>query len=440
MSRPSRPGPTGRTSQTGHTGHTGHTDRAFADLEPAGLGRLGLDIRRLELRVFDEDVVEPAMPGLGDYEPAGEAGDHVSGYGSAMDDLAGARPAADPHPADDVTVVHVKRPGPAADAGRPADHHAVLASPGGAAPADQRATAGDRIGPAADGALSGDDLPPAFAVFDRAARDYDADIHGVPFFRPLGRTLASAAGIRPGDDVIDLACGRGAVLFPAAEAAGATGSVRAFDLAPTMVELTAADVTARALPWVEVEIADAAEPPAEPGSADVVLCGMGLFLLPDPAAALARWHGLLRPGGRLAVSVFGAPDPLWDRPDYPLRRATGIGAAQRRPGLAILAEGALGEALTAAGFTITGDDLVATDLVFRDVEHWWRWARGTAVRSMLEKVDVADIPAMIDDLTRWHAPSVDAGGLHWRPTVRIVTATVGLAAAGTAMVGGPDCR
>ncbi|WP_018634772.1 class I SAM-dependent methyltransferase [Parafrankia elaeagni] len=401
LGRLGRPGPTGRTSQTGHT------DRAFADLEPAGLGRLGLDIRRLELRAFDEDVVEPAVPGLGDHRPAGEAG-------------------------------------------RPADRHAVLASPGEAAPADQRTTAGDRIGPAAAGALPGEDLPggdlpggdlpPAFEVFDRAARDYDADIHGVPFFRPLGRTLASAAGIRPGDDVIDLACGRGAVLFPAAEATGATGSVRAFDLAPTMVELTAADVTARALPWVEVEVADAAEPPAEPGSADVVLCGMGLFLLPDPTAALARWRGLLRPGGRLAVSVFGAPDPLWDRPDYPLRRATGTGAAQRRPGLAILAEGALGEALTAAGFTITGDDLVATDLVFRDVEHWWRWARGTAVRSMLEKVDDADIPAMIDDLTRWHAPSVDAGGLHWRPTVRIVTATVGIAAAGTMMVGGPDCR
>lgn len=278
----------------------------------------------------------------------------------------------------------------------------------------------------ADEAAEQVDQAHSATVFDRAAYDYDADadVHGVPFFRPLGKTLVAAAGISPGENVIDLACGRGAVLFPAAEATGPAGSVRAFDLAPTMVELTAADVAARQLPWVDVTIADAMDPPVEPGSVDVVLCGMGLFLLPDPVAALARWRGVLRPGGRLAVTVFGPADPLWDRPDYPLRLATSVGAAERRPGHAILAEGALADALTATGFTLTRDELVATDLVFRDVAHWWRWAWGTALRSMLEKVSDAEGPAMIEELTRWHAPSTDAGGLHWRPTIRVVTAVV----------------
>ncbi len=283
---------------------------------------------------------------------------------------------------------------------------------GAAAPADQT----DQTGPA-------DPAHPA-TVFDRAAYDYDADVHGVPFFRPLGKTLVAAAGISPGDNVIDLACGRGAVLFPAAEATGPTGSVRAFDLAPTMVDLTAADVADCRLPWVDVTIADAMDPPVEPGSVDVALCGMGLFLLSDPGAALARWRGVLRPGGRLAVTVFGPADPLWDRPDYPLRLATSVGPAERRPGHAILAEGALADALTATGFELTRDELVATDLVFRDVPHWWRWAWGTALRPMLEKISDAEGPAMIEELTRWHAPSTDAGGLHWRPTVRVVTAVV----------------
>jgi SAM-dependent methyltransferase len=46
---------------------------------------------------------------------------------------------------------------------------------------------------------------------------------------------------------------------------------------------------------------DAAEPPLVPGSYDVVLSRHVLWALPDPAAALARWTGLLRPGGRLVL-------------------------------------------------------------------------------------------------------------------------------------------
>ncbi|WP_241840223.1 class I SAM-dependent methyltransferase [Frankia sp. CcI49] len=394
----------------------------FADLEPAGLGRLGLDLRRLELLAgFDAAEEWLSSRGLAGvevsrFEPDDPAVNLITDLTGRRTAAAGTRLGADAR-ADTVTVTATSNgldrgsdlstgtdAGTGAGTGTDAGQRGSASSPGpGSVPAPR----------------------PSTMVFERAAHDYDADVHGIPFFRPLGRTLVSAAGVRPGEDVVDLACGRGAVLIPAAEATGPTGSVRAFDLAPTMVALTAADVTARSLPWATVAVADATNPPVEPASADVLLCGMGLFLLPDPAGALARWRGLLRPGGRLAVSVFGAPDPLWSRPDYPLRLATGLGAADRRPGQAILAEGALARALTAAGFELTRDDLVATDLVFRDVEHWWHWAWGTAVRSMLEKVDNADLPAMIDDLTRWHAPSVDAGGLHWRPTIRIVTATVG---------------
>ncbi|WP_242423861.1 class I SAM-dependent methyltransferase, partial [Frankia sp. EI5c] len=374
-------------------------DFTFAELEPAGLNRLGLDLRRLELLAGFPSAGEWSF-GLAPSAAPGAGG--APGAAGNMIDATDLIDSADLAGLTDATgfpglVVEVERI--AADRATLENGTADRGTVGmGAA---ERGTAmQNEAGGSPDTAPA---VPagahPTVAVFERAARDYDADIHGVPFFRPLGRTLVSAAGIRPGDDVVDLACGRGAVLFPAAAATGPTGTVRAFDLAPTMVELTATDAEARSLPWVDVTVADAMRPPVEPHSADVVLCGMGLFLLPDPAAALARWRGLLRPGGRLAVSVFGAPDPLWDRPDYPLRRATGLGAADRRPGLAILQEGALAEALAAAGLTLTRDESVATDLVFRDVEHWWQWAWGTAVRSMLEQIDSSDLPAMIDDLT-----------------------------------------
>src|SRR5699024_6087406 len=46
---------------------------------------------------------------------------------------------------------------------------------------------------------------------------------------------------------------------------------------------------------------DASDPPFEPASVDVVLARHILWTLPHPSAALRRWAGLLRPGGRLVL-------------------------------------------------------------------------------------------------------------------------------------------
>ncbi|MDG4827648.1 methyltransferase domain-containing protein [Asanoa sp. WMMD1127] len=137
-------------------------------------------------------------------------------------------------------------------------------------------------------------------VFDRAAPTYEQT--GVEFFAPPGRALVARAGVRTGERVLDLGCGRGSVLFPAARAVGPTGAVVGVDFAPAMVAATAE--AAKDLPWVRVTSGDAEFPEFPPGSFDVVTAGFMVFFLSDPAAAVARWAGLLRPGGRLALSTF----------------------------------------------------------------------------------------------------------------------------------------
>jgi SAM-dependent methyltransferase len=52
---------------------------------------------------------------------------------------------------------------------------------------------------------------------------------------------------------------------------------------------------------VRFSLGDAARPPLAGGSFDVVLARHVLWAMPDPAAALANWIGLLRPGGRLVL-------------------------------------------------------------------------------------------------------------------------------------------
>jgi len=71
-------------------------------------------------------------------------------------------------------------------------------------------------------------------VFSRAAATYDTVI---PFFARFGAGLVERAPILPGDRVLDVGCGRGATLLPAAGRVGPTGTVLGVDLAPDMIVL-----------------------------------------------------------------------------------------------------------------------------------------------------------------------------------------------------------
>ena len=149
-------------------------------------------------------------------------------------------------------------------------------------------------------------------VFDRAADTYDAV--GVPWFGPIADGLVAELAPRPGERALDIGCGRGAVTRPLAQAVGANGTVLAVDLAPQMVAKTAQDFAD--LPQVSVQVGDAAALDV-PGDWDLIASSLVLFFLPDPAGAATSWVQLLRPGGRLGVTTFGAATTT----------ATGAGAA-----------------------------------------------------------------------------------------------------------------
>ncbi|MCW2825984.1 MAG: type 11 methyltransferase [Aeromicrobium sp.] len=72
--------------------------------------------------------------------------------------------------------------------------------------------------------------------FDAVAPTYDQV--GVDFFGPIARHLVGPLDPHPGEQVIELGCGRGALTLPLAEVVGTDGSVRACDISPAMVALT----------------------------------------------------------------------------------------------------------------------------------------------------------------------------------------------------------
>jgi SAM-dependent methyltransferase len=115
------------------------------------------------------------------------------------------------------------------------------------------------------------------------------------------RGLLEAAALAPGEHVLDVACGTGCVSLRAAAAVGAQGRVLGTDLSQRMV-----DAAQRAAPQhARFERMDAQQLALSDAAFDVVLCSLGLMYLPDPARALAEMRRVLRPGGRLVLSVWG---------------------------------------------------------------------------------------------------------------------------------------
>jgi SAM-dependent methyltransferase len=133
--------------------------------------------------------------------------------------------------------------------------------------------------------------------WDRYA-DY-ADARGAA----LTARMLQLSAARPGDRVLELACGAGGAGLAAAPLVGPGGEVVLSDVAAEMTAIAARraaglhNVRTRELDLERIDEPDA--------SYDVVLCREGLMFALDPAAALREIRRVLRPDGRVALSVWG---------------------------------------------------------------------------------------------------------------------------------------
>lgn len=160
----------------------------------------------------------------------------------------------------------------------------------------------------------------------RAAEMYQQ--HLVPtMFVPWARVLVKRAGLRAGEQVLDVACGTGAVARQAAEVVGRGGRVAALDLNPAMLAV------ARTVPHPEgAGIAwhrgSAQDLPFADETFDAVCCQQGLQFFPDPALALREMRRVLAPGGRTALLVSQAIErnPLYHHLNEAARRRLGVPA------------------------------------------------------------------------------------------------------------------
>ncbi len=166
-----------------------------------------------------------------------------------------------------------------------------------------------------------------FPLKGDAARAYET--HKVPaIFEPLASRTLEHVEIRPEARVIDVACGTGIVARLAAPKAGPSGRVVGVDLNEHMLEVARAapDGQAETLTWQQ---GDVTALPFAADSFDVAFCQQGLQFFPDKAAALTEMRRVLGHDGRLAITVWNGPSPLFVAIAEALVRHIGETAAEK---------------------------------------------------------------------------------------------------------------
>lgn len=210
-------------------------------------------------------------------------------------------------------------------------------------------------------------------AWDTIATGYDE--HVTPSHLWLGGEGLRRAGLRPGMRFLDVAAGSGALSIPAARLGA---RVLATDLSPVMLGRLEARAREEGLD-VETRVMDAHALELQDDTFDVCGSQFGVMLLPDMPRGVRELARVARPGGRVLLTVYGAPEkveffaffvraiqaavpaftgPPMDPPPLPFQ----LQDPER-----------VREELAAAGLRDVRVETITETLEFRSGRHLWDW-------------------------------------------------------------------
>lgn len=178
---------------------------------------------------------------------------------------------------------------------------------------------------------------------------------------PAQTLLMDLAALRPGERVLDVACGTGLVTLNAARAVGPEGEVIGTDLSDEMVTATREMAERESQPTITAERMDAEALDFPDDSFDVALCALGLMYVPDPMEAVREMHRVVKPGGRCVIAVWGQRNQCGWAELFPIvdRRVSSDVCPMF---FQLGARGALGSTLDTAGFSEINSQRISTTL------------------------------------------------------------------------------
>jgi ubiquinone/menaquinone biosynthesis C-methylase UbiE len=224
-------------------------------------------------------------------------------------------------------------------------------------------------------------------VFDRASDSYDRT--GPKFFTYFGKGLVEYSEIQSGSQILDVACGSGAVLIPASEIVGKHGSVIGIDISKGMISRLEDVLEQKRILNVKVDLMDAEDLKFPDVTFDAVLCGFALFFFPDLTRALDEFNRVLKPQGCIYVSTIARIETPWEdslleiRKSYQDRLAP-VPAMKTKD---LNQEKEVTEVLDAVGFENIEHQIDTKQLSFRDEVEWWETQWSIFHRAFMERLD-----------------------------------------------------
>jgi ubiquinone/menaquinone biosynthesis C-methylase UbiE len=129
--------------------------------------------------------------------------------------------------------------------------------------------------------------------------------------KPWGDGIIEQLSPKDGDTVLDIAAGTGEPGLSIAAMVG-SGKVVITDLAEGMLATAREKTELLGFKNVELLPCDVSDLPFEDNSFDAISCRFGFMFFPDMNLAASELHRVLKPGGRIAVALWGKPeDNFW---------------------------------------------------------------------------------------------------------------------------------
>jgi O-methyltransferase/aklanonic acid methyltransferase len=218
-------------------------------------------------------------------------------------------------------------------------------------------------------------------IFSRIAPDFDRV--GPSFFSQSGRRLVELLNPPPGSRVLDVACGRGAALFPLAEKVGTWGQVFGMDLADGMIRHTHSDIRRCELKTIHLSRMDATQLALASSSFDCVLCSQSIVYFPQ---ALGEFHRVLKPGGKTALSTiasgcFGWMMDIFSRYESPDDESDEENETEH---FTLDTSAGMESALREVGFVEVQIHAETSDMLYHNEETWWQMLWTLGFRGALE--------------------------------------------------------
>jgi ubiquinone/menaquinone biosynthesis C-methylase UbiE len=221
---------------------------------------------------------------------------------------------------------------------------------------------------------------------------------------PMAADLIAVACLRPGERVLDAACGTGVVTKLAAERVAPGGAVAALD--PNSAMLAVARATTRPGASIDWHQARAEDLPFADESFDAVLCAMGLQFFSNKDAALREFYRVLGSRGRLLANVPGpTPHPFEIMADGLARHIGPESASFVHMVFSLHDPNDLRNLATQAGFANV--DVRSTDTLLElppPAEFLWQYVWSTPLAATMAQVDQERRAALENEFSeRCHA-------------------------------------